>query len=368
MPLQSAHVFASHIGHTGKTTLSFQMSSYYAVQHPDCSVLVMDLSEEGDLTKRFLGGVDAAAKKVDELFGGVFRLLTAAEKRSSGLTSWLWADSFNVMDHAVHLADHNPAMPPNIFLISSGAWPRTESPMSDEVRRSVAQRMHQSLEKSPATWKLFCDTDGDRRPSPYTMLAYSLCPFAIVPLHLNKGDLDRTETMLGVMHDLRQRGEIQTQVLFVVWNFVKALKDEGTDYHGMQLPFTPTKVCLDILDSCNRRLYKNSQELEGLFVHAGASEADFIKTSTTVLRQLADNVLKPSEELGLPVVQMVKRLADSGKKSMKFHSGDVDYDAKGDTIENVMNGIKELEDKFEAMSLDSHAERAAAARGGYGGR
>lgn len=351
MPLQSGHVFASHIGHTGKTTLAFQMSCYYANKHPDCSVLVMDLSEEGDLTKRFLGGVDAAGQKVDDLFGGVFRLLGAAEKRSSGLTSWLWGSAFNVTDHAIRVVEHNPAIPQNLYLISSGAWPRNEPPMEDEIRRSVSSRISESLDKSPATWKLFCDTDGDRRPSPYTMLAYSLCSQAIVPLHLNKGDLDRTETMLGVMHDLRCRGEIQTQVLLVVWNFVKCLKDEPCAYHDMMLPFTPTKVCMDILDSCNKRLYKNAQELEGLFVHAGSSETDFIKNSTTTLRQLADNVLKPSEELGLPFVEMVNRLTASGKKSMKFQTGDVSYDTKGDTIETVFDSLKVLEDKFEAMSI-----------------
>mmetsp|Transcript_29172 Transcript_29172/g.54681 ORF Transcript_29172/g.54681 Transcript_29172/m.54681 type:complete len:353 (+) Transcript_29172:90-1148(+) len=352
MPLQSSHVFASHIGHTGKTTLAYQMSTFYASKHPDAQVLIMDLAEEGDLTKRLLGGVDAAAAKVDALFGGVFRLLQAAEERQRGLTSWLWSDSFDVMQYAIRLKDHNPAMPENLYLISSGAWPRTEAPMSDAVRQKVCTRIRESLEQSPGTWKVFCDTDGDRRPSPYTLLAYGLCNEAIVPLHLNKGDLDRTETMLGVMHELRQRGEISTKVLFIVWNFVKVLKDDSVEYHGMQLPFTPTKVCMDILESCNQRLYSSAQELDGLFVHAGESQADFIRSSTAVLRVLADNVLKPSEEMGLPVVQMVNQLAESGKKTMKFQSGDIAYDTKAETVSNVMDGLKQLEEKFEAMALN----------------
>ncbi|OLP79840.1 hypothetical protein AK812_SmicGene39822 [Symbiodinium microadriaticum] len=373
MPLHSTHVFASHIGHTGKTTLAFQMSTFYASKHPEARVLIMDLAEEGDLTKRLLGGVDAAGRKVESLFGGVFRLLQAAEKRPSGLTSWLWSSTFDVMEHAVRLKDHNPALPDNIFLISSGAWPRAEAPMSDDVRKEVCERIRDSLEKSTETWKLFCDTDGDRRPSPYTMLAYGLCDEAIVPLHLNKGDLDRTETMLGVMHELRQRGEIRTQVLFIVWNFVKVLKDDPVEYQGMTLPFTPTKVCMDILESCNRRLFGSATELAGLFVHSGESETDFIKNSTAVLRVLADNVLKPSEELGVPVVEMVSRLADSGKKTMKFQSGDIAYDTKGETISNVMDGLKQLEEKFEAMALGcrvrgalAHSSQNAAATCSFG--
>lgn len=351
MPLQSSHVFASHIGHTGKTTLAYQMSTFFAQKHPDLTVLIMDLAEEGDLTKRLLGGVDAAAGKVESLFGGVFRLLQAAEKRPSGLTSWLWSSKFDVMEHAVKLKEHNPALPENLYLISSGAWPRTEAPMDDDVRKQVVARIRESLDQSTVTWKLFCDTDGDRRPSPYTLLAYGLCDQAIVPLHLNKGDLDRTETMLGVMHELRQRGEIQTQVLFIVWNFVKVQKDEPADYRGMPIPFTPTKVCMDILESCNARLYRSAQELTGLFVHTPESQVDFIKCSTAVLRVLADNVLKPSEELGLPVAEMESKITESGKKNIKFQSGDIAYDTKGETISNVMDGLKQLEEKFEAMSL-----------------
>jgi len=350
MPLQSAHVFASHIGHAGKTTMAFQMSCYYAARHPELSVLVMDLAEEGDLSKRLMGGVDNQ-EGVKEVFGGIFRLISDAGQGRSMLSSWLFADSFDVTQHAVRPAEHNKAVPPNLHLISSGAWPRDEKPMEDEARRRVCQRILESLRGAEATWKLFCDTDGDRRPSPFTMLGYGLCAEAIVPLHLNKCDLDRAETMLGVLHHLRQEGEISTRVLFVVWNFVKSLKDEPCEHNGMVLPFTPTKVCQDILDTCNRRLYSISQELEGLFVHSEAAELDFIGASTCVLRQLADNVMKPSEELGIPFAEMAQRLHSSGKKTMKFTSGKVQYDTNETVLGSVVDAIQTIESKFEAMSL-----------------
>jgi len=351
MPVSSTHVFASHIGHTGKTTLSFQMSCYYAKRHPDVRVLVMDLAEEGDLTKRLLGGVDAASEKISEIFGGVFRLLNDAHAKTTGMTSWLWSRDVDFTQHAVHVCEHNPAIPQNLYLISSGAWPREEKPMEEEDRARMCKKIKESLEKSEHTWKLICDTDGDRRPSMFTMIGYGLCAHAIVPLHLNKADLDRTETMLGVMQELRNRGSIDTQVLFIVWNFVKTLKDEPTVHNGMQLPFTPTKVCCDILDACNKRLLKVKQDLPGLFVHADAADADFLKASTTVLRSLADNVLKPSEELGLPFVEIVDRLNASGKKSMKFKSGDVEYSTADGVILNTDEAIRNIEAKFEAMSL-----------------
>lgn len=229
--------------------------------------------------------------------------------------------------------------------------------MDTPTRRQLSDKILQSLEKSSVTWKLFCDSDGDRRPSVFTMLAYSLCQQAIVPLHLNKADLDRTETMLGLMQDLRKRGEIQTQVLFVVWNFVKSLKDEPCVHKGsmgdlgMELPFTPTKVSLDILDACNERLYAISRDLEDLFVHHAAGKVGFMSATTAVQRQLADNVLKPSEELGKPFVQMVDELAASGKKSIKFKTGGVEYDAKDTVVQGVAQAMSELEERFEAMIL-----------------
>lgn len=351
MPLQSAHVFASHIGHTGKTTLCFQMSNYYAKHHPDVRVLVMDLAEDGDLTKRMLGGVDAANSKVEEIFGGVFSLLADASGKSTGLTSWLWSSTVDLTAHALQVCQHNPAVPANLYLVSSGAWPRTEKEMEVQDRKRIVAKIRESLDKSQDAWKLFCDTDGDRRPSVFTMIGYGLCSQAIVPLHLNKGDLDRTETMLGVMQELRDSGEISTQVLFIVWNFVKSLKDEPMEHNGTALPFTPTKVNLDILDACNKRLLKIREDLPGLFVHDGASDADFVKDSATILRQLADNVLKPSEELGRPFVEMVDDLTASGRKTMKFQSGHTEYTAADSVISNVDNSLRNIEAKFEAMSL-----------------
>jgi len=353
MPLQSAHVFASHIGHTGKTTLAFQMSCFYAKRHPEIQVLVMDLAEEGDLTKRMLGGVDAAGKKVDELFGGVFRLLGDADRKSSGLTSWLWSADIDITAHAVRVREHNPNLPSNLLLVSSGAWPRDEQPMEQDKRRTVSDKIRASLERSKETWKLFCDTDGDRRPSPFTLIGYQLCSQAIIPLHLNKGDLDRTETMLGVIHELRTTGEINTQVLMIVWNFVKSQKDEPMKHGSLEMPFTPSKVSLDILDACSRRVWRVSQELPGVFVHGAASQEDFTANTMCVLRQLADNVLKPAEELGMPFVEMVDQLAASGKKQMKFRSGPdgVEYSANGDVIHAVDDAVRFIEEKFEAMAL-----------------
>merc|ERR1712196_98439 len=151
-----------------------------------------------------------------------------------------------------------------------------------------------------------------------------------------------------MLQEMREHDEIQTQVLVIVWNFVKSVKDEPCQHTGqgqlceLQLPFTPTKVSLDILDACNARLYSISQKLPGLFKHGAEGESSFVKSSILMQRQMADNVLKPSEELGFPFVQMAEQLTRSAKKSMKFKSGDVEYEAKDSVIFGVNGSVENL--------------------------
>jgi cellulose biosynthesis protein BcsQ len=354
MPLESAHVFASHIGHTGKTTLSFQMSCMYATKFPGKKVLVIDFAEEGDLTKRMMGGVDEASKKAEAVFGGVFSLLKEATDKSTGMTNWLFGASVDLSRHAVQVNPHNKHIPENLYLISSGAWPATDAEMNLDQRRKIIQKIKEALDNSPDTWKLFCDTDGDRRPKDFTKIAYGLCPEAIVPLHCNKGDLDRTETMLGVLNQMRQKGEVSTQILLIVWNFVSSQNNTPLIYKGMEFPFTPTKVNLEILDSVNQRMCKirEDPDLAGLFVHGqGTSNEDFIKNSTIILRHLADTVQKSAEESGRPFTSMKDELGT--RTALKIQCGSVEYSSGKDVIEGAVNGLQTVMDRFEAMTVSA---------------
>lgn len=341
---------ASHIGHTGKTTMTFQLACYFAKQNPGVRVLVMDFAEEGDLTKRMVGGCDAATSdKAKERFGGIFKILDDAKSSTSGANNWLWSKTVDIAGAAWQVSTENPAIPSNVYLLSSGAWPSAEPEMGVAERKKIVNTIRDSLQKSEHTWKLFCDTDGDRRPSFFTKIAYGLCPQAIVPLHVNKADLDRTETMLGILAGLRDAGEISTQVQLIIWNLVQVNKNEPSDYKFGALPFTPTKVNVSILEACNERILGLRAQCPGLFVHEGASDNDFVQNSTIIIRQLADTMLRPSEELGKPFVSMVEELG--GKKSVKFKTGGVEYESAAKVVEEVDAAMRNLQEKFEAMSV-----------------
>jgi len=184
------------------------------------------------------------------------------------------------------------------------------------------------------------------------MLAYMLCRQAIVPLHLSKSDLDRTETMLGMMARMREQGEIQTQVAAIVWNCVKVYRDEQWEHSGLSLPFRPAKVSLDILDACNTRLFDTVQELRGtgLFVHGDVDKDAFVRQSVLVVREIADNVLKPSEELGVSFASMREQLA--GKTKLPFVTEGVKYEASGNTIEAASFNIEDLDECYNSREPD----------------
>jgi len=348
MPLESSCVFASHIGHTGKSTLCFQVACREAQHNPDAAVLVVDFSEEGDLTKRLLGGPDNARGLVDTLCGGIFDLTAEADKRAG---AWFFGKDLDITKHTVQVSEHNPKVPNNLYLVSSGAYPRDEPQMDAATRNRVAGKIKESLDKNEKRWKLFCDTDGDRRPNSLTMLAYGLCRHAVVPLHLSKSDLDRAETMLGMMAHMRSQGEIQTQVVAVVWNCVKAYRDEPCEHAGMRLPFRPTKVSLDILDKCNARLFDTKQKLQssGLFLHSDADQQAFAQQSVVVVREFADNVLKPSEDLGVPVARMLEDMGS--RSSLPFQSDGVKFEASRSTVEAVDGNIEALTGRLASMVL-----------------
>lgn len=74
------HVFASHKGGTGKTQLCFQAASQYADANPGSKVMLLDMTELGDLTKRCLGGAQGNADVIEKKSGLIFSLLDIVKR------------------------------------------------------------------------------------------------------------------------------------------------------------------------------------------------------------------------------------------------------------------------------------------------
>ena len=65
---------------------------------------------------------------------------------------------------------------------------------------------------------MFVDTDGDRRPAPFTKLGYALADMCIVPIFPDESDFARLEPMFELLADMLEAGEIRCRIQFLAWN------------------------------------------------------------------------------------------------------------------------------------------------------
>merc|ERR1719389_1639440 len=106
-----------------------------------------------------------------------------------------------------------------MFLITSGGGTMDPDDVakeagveSHEERITISERLRQTLNDSDKTWRVFIDTDGDRRPNALTRLGYLIADYCVVPIQADECDFQRVEQMLGVLGNLREKQEAMCQV------------------------------------------------------------------------------------------------------------------------------------------------------------
>jgi len=228
----------------------------------------MDLTELGDGTKRLFGGLEFMEGKGNVL-GGVFGMLDNAREaeedeerrqadeeagRGRGLLSRLFGFGskkvdFAVEDHAVQVTSVNnkSGLPENIYLVSSGGATIEADEVEEyagmkthEDRARITEALYRALKESDKTWRVFIDTDGDRRPNSLTKLGYLLADFCVLPIQADECDFQRVEQMLSVLGELRDRDQANCQVQLMMWNRVQVYNSE-TSAVGY---YTPPKVAM----------------------------------------------------------------------------------------------------------------------------
>lgn len=346
-------LFASQKGGTGKTFISVQVACSYADAHPEENVLFMDLTELGDGTKRLFGGQEFMEGKENKL-GGLFGMTTnakeaeedeekrqadAAAGRGRGLLSRLFFRGpekieFAIQDHAEHVNSINKTsgLPDNLFLISSGGA-TIESGEVDEAagigshedRDRICYRLRQALGDSDKSWRVFIDTDGDRRPNSLTRLGYLLADFCVVPIQADVCDFQRVEQMLSVLGTLREKGEANCKVQLLLWNKVQAYKSEASAVGH----FTPPKVSIDTVQHLNGKVSELRKNFGGLF----ASSFD-----TVLVRDFPDTVAMSANACGLAFCRM-----GPGKVTTR---GGVTFAVTKDQLQTCQDGIDKIMEKL----------------------
>merc|ERR1719191_1489609 len=107
-----------------------------------------------------------------------------------------------------------------------------------EDRARICEALRRALEESDKTWRVFIDTDGDRRPNALTRLGYLLADYCVVPIQADVSDFERVEQMFELLARYRQNGEAKCQVQLVLWNRMSAYRANACEIGH----FTPPKV------------------------------------------------------------------------------------------------------------------------------
>lgn len=366
--------FCNNRGGVGKTFMAFQTACEAARSRPDKRVLVIDFSLYSDQTALLLGG------SARESFGAPMKGLqvtvdvTTCDTRAEGLirdlehapdamdcdedrpaSSSIFGTFFSrkrkttspgtktpprgdgpvdLTRYALRPHDHNPAIPPNLYLIpSAGAtsWADTQSDHAGQhgyaetedqqiplwARRgngwlSAARKLRVALEALPDDFgAVFVDTDH-LAACVLTKLALASCEKVIVPLSFDDGDFNRlfqdvtgNALFTDVMVPMRAAGVLAARVRALVFTKVASTKNEAvTTEGGIRSPFKPSLTVMAQMDAMARQVQSACQADER-YAKLFYSDDEFDEEA----RALVEGPARPFREAYFSAMKLVPDLA-----------------------------------------------------------
>ena len=420
--------FCNNRGGVGKTFMAFQTACEAARARPHERVLVVDFSLYSDQTALLLGG------SARESFGAPMKGLqvtvdvTTCDTRAEGLIRDL-EHAPDAMDcdedrqrmpasifgtffsrerkgenarargpvdltrYALRPHDHNPAIPPNLYLIpSAGAtsWADTQGSGNacDDVlghsnpdaiplwaRRGdgwlgAARALRAAVAALPGDFgAVFIDTDH-LAACVLTKLALATCESCVVPLSFDDGDFNRlfqdvtgNALFADVMVPMRSAGALRARVKAMVFTKVASTRNEAVITEGgIRSPFKPSQTVMAQMDAMARQVQSACQadaRYAALFVADDAEENEneivagpakgFREKYFAAMKLAPDLAANISKMCGLPICAMTgeKYVAPSG--------------LSGQSAKPVLDGLKAEIRDLAARLLDDayHAPIAA---------
>jgi hypothetical protein len=437
MPPSHSVAFCNNRGGVGKTFMAFQTACEAARSRPDKKVLVVDFSLYSDITALMLGG------SAREGFGAPMKGLqvtvehTTADTRAEGLIRDLehaaslehdaphgaasrgsvFGAFFSrppkaakteaagaVVDlekYALRPAEHNPAIPPNLFLVpsagatswadtqeeepmdyasssaaaaaspgpaaSTGSAARDESNLPLWVRKGdgwwpAARKLRAAVDRLPSDFDaVFFDTDH-LAACVLTKLALATCESMVVPLSFDDGDFNRlfqdvtgNALFTDVALPMHLAGRLRAKVRKMVFTKVASTKNEPcVTSGGIDSPFKPSNTVMAQMDGMARQVWAacdHDERYRGLFrglqqspdPSAGGNVMQaFRATYFTAMKAAPDLAANVSKMCGLPIATMTteKYVAPSG--------------LEGQSSKGVLDGLKA---EIQALTVSILDER-----------
>jgi hypothetical protein len=283
MPIRICRVFCACKGGCGKTTIMFNVACAHARSHPNHHVMMIDLSETGDISTLALGGFIGTAE-----LGGKGKAMAAAyaskgiattdalaaaaaasaaapsrksiwslfQGKSSG-TAAPAASDFDMEGRLVDLQAVNPAMPANLFITVTSPDTASNSAFDTPAKRAaVKQGLMQFFEHDSREWVIFIDTDGDRAFTNRTKLGLMLAQCIAVPTEVNDNDARRMEYFTQGMQEMREADEDVPSIDVFILNKVNVVRwvPMNDDAKGITSPFSPARSAVSEIDRLSGQL------------------------------------------------------------------------------------------------------------------
>jgi MinD-like ATPase involved in chromosome partitioning or flagellar assembly len=321
--------FVSNRGGIGKSSLASQLAPAYAVLHPDRTVLVLDLSIQGDASTFLLGGVaePAASAPTVRTRGGEVQASLPVEKNAAAFLNALRAGpppvarssfwrgtpapppALDWREHAVRPAEVHPAggCPPNLYLIPGGKR------LYGTEFEGLAPELRKTLAASGTT--VFVDTDAELSERGASLAGIAAADALAVVVstswtdYLRALDDPANSLMQGLTFLSNRHPQLTPRIAHFVFNNVQKRLGAPSGFQSAPgaLPFTPPAAALESLAEISAHFRSVAVDPATNFARffasaEGLSSADaFLRFYVTAVPAVADSAWQLSATRGQPL-------------------------------------------------------------------
>ena len=254
MPLKESYVIWNNKGGVGKTTLTFHITTQYAMQHRNkngapLNVLVIDLCPQANISMSLLSS--------PEFYGS--RHLPTLFRKGKTISHYLQKSTqrgltVKAKEFLTHVSQYNPHVPANVFLLCgdmnlelvgrhlehlrSGYDVLDDRPWLDNtcsIRNFIegSENKVEGVSQGDEEWVVFIDTNPAF--SVYTEIALAAARRLIIPINSDDFSVEAVRAMLDLVYGIRpqQCKEEQDQYFAAYRQYMFSSK--ATSYH-LRLP------------------------------------------------------------------------------------------------------------------------------------